>query len=85
MNRERNRHTQPFQAHPVFNNWEAVAEGWYIGLPSKALKKGQAKSTLVNGQQLVFFRGEDGRVRIWHPALGTVDLAATATIGAPVF
>ena len=29
--------------------------------------------------------GADGRVRIWHPALGTVDYAATATIAAPIF
>jgi phenylpropionate dioxygenase-like ring-hydroxylating dioxygenase large terminal subunit len=83
VNRERNRHTQPFQAHPVFNNWEAVAEGWYIGLPSTALKKGQAKSTLVNGQQLVFFRGEDGRVRCldaFCPHMGT-DLGIGKVVG----
>lgn len=41
--------------------------------------------TAQDGTFLARRDGSGGRVRIWHPALGTVDYAATATIGAPVF
>lgn len=74
MNREKNTHTQPFVRHSVFNNWDVVAKGWYIALPSTALAKGQAKSVDVCGQRVVVFRGQDGRARVldaFCPHMGT--------------
>jgi len=74
MNRALNQHTQPFRTHPVFNNWDVVAKGWYIALRSKALGKMQATSVTVCGQRLVLFRGEDGKARAldaFCPHMGT--------------
>lgn len=63
MNRHKNRRTQPFFEHPVFNRWDVVPAGWYHALPSNKLAKGQVKSMVLCGQQVVLFRGDDGTVR----------------------
>jgi len=74
VNRDQNRHTQPLVHHPVFNNWDVVAKGWYIALPSSALARGRAQSVDVCGQRLVVWRGQDGRARAldaYCPHMGT--------------
>ncbi|MCU0541764.1 MAG: aromatic ring-hydroxylating dioxygenase subunit alpha [Oscillatoriaceae cyanobacterium Prado104] len=58
----------------IFNNWNVIAKGWYIACPSQSLSRGKAKSVGVCGQQIVIFRGEDGKVRAldaYCPHLGT--------------
>ncbi|HHP7245193.1 MAG TPA: Rieske 2Fe-2S domain-containing protein [Elainellaceae cyanobacterium] len=58
----------------VFNNWEIVAKGWYIACPSRSLSEGQVRSIRLCGQQIVVFRGDDGRVRAldaYCPHMGT--------------
>ncbi|NQY99306.1 MAG: aromatic ring-hydroxylating dioxygenase subunit alpha [Bdellovibrionales bacterium] len=61
MNREKNQKTQPFRSHPVFNNWEVVTKGWYLAMPSAALKKAPHSMDLC-GQRVVLFRGQSGEV-----------------------
>lgn len=59
---------------PMFNNWQVVAQGWYIACPQRQLRKGQVKSLELCGQPLVVFRGLDGKVRAldaFCPHLGT--------------
>lgn len=60
---DQNCQTQPLRSYPIFNNWDVIAKAWYFVCPSKSLKTKQAKSFDVCGQRLVFYRGEDGRVR----------------------
>lgn len=70
----KNQTTQPIQDFPVFNNWNEVANGWYFAFPSKSLKKGDLKPLQLCGQELVVFRGEDGRVGAldaYCPHMGT--------------
>ncbi|MDB9313964.1 aromatic ring-hydroxylating dioxygenase subunit alpha [Spirulina sp. CS-785/01] len=58
----------------IFNNWDVIAKGWYIACPSRDIPKGKAKSLQICGQQIVFFRGEDGKIRAldaFCPHLGT--------------
>jgi phenylpropionate dioxygenase-like ring-hydroxylating dioxygenase large terminal subunit len=58
----------------VFNNWDVIAKGWYIALPSRQLDRGQVKSIDLCGQRVAVFRGEDGRVRAidaYCPHMGT--------------
>ena len=58
----------------IFNNWQIIAEGWYIACPSQTLRRGQAKSVELCGQKIVLFRGEDGQSHALHaycPHLGT--------------
>jgi phenylpropionate dioxygenase-like ring-hydroxylating dioxygenase large terminal subunit len=58
----------------VFNNWETIAKGWYIALPSKQLDRSQVKSLDICGQRVVLFRGSDDRVRAldaYCPHMGT--------------
>lgn len=47
----------------IFNNKDALIDGWYWLLPGKKLKKGQVKPAALFGKDLVVFRGEDGGVR----------------------
>jgi len=71
---ERNQTTQPIATMPVFNNPEVVADGWYFVSPSKDLRIGKAISAEICGQQLVLFRGEDGKARAldaFCPHMGT--------------
>ena len=70
----KNQTTQPIQDFPVFNNWNEVAYGWYYALPSKELPIGGVKSLQLCGQELVIFRGEDGKVGAldaYCPHMGT--------------
>jgi nitrite reductase/ring-hydroxylating ferredoxin subunit len=58
----------------VFNNWDTIAKGWYIALPSRQLDRGQVKSLDLCGQRVVVFRGDDGLVRAidaYCPHMGT--------------
>ena len=74
MKRELNRHTQPFRTYPVFNNWDVVAEAWYIAAPSRALKRRAVLSMTLCGQRIVLFRGDDDKVRAldaFCPHMGT--------------
>lgn len=48
--------------HKIFNNPNAVVEGWYWALRSKELKRGQVKPLNLMGKELAIYRGEDGRV-----------------------
>lgn len=47
----------------VFNNTEAIIEGWYWALQSNELKKGKVKHAEIMGKKLAIYRGEDGIVR----------------------
>jgi phenylpropionate dioxygenase-like ring-hydroxylating dioxygenase large terminal subunit len=47
----------------VFNNAARVVEGWYWAMPSRALKRGRARSLAFLGREMVVYRGEDGVVR----------------------
>lgn len=70
----KNQTTQPIQEFPIFNNWNEVAYGWYYALPSKELPIGGVKATQICGQELVLFRGEDGKVAAldaYCPHMGT--------------
>ncbi|OLP17093.1 Rieske (2Fe-2S) protein [Leptolyngbya sp. 'hensonii'] len=58
----------------IFNNWDVVAQGWYIACASRSLPREQARSVELCGQRLVVFRGVDGRVRAldaYCPHMGT--------------
>jgi phenylpropionate dioxygenase-like ring-hydroxylating dioxygenase large terminal subunit len=58
----------------VFNNWETIAKGWYIALPSQQLDRGKVKSIDLCDQRIVLFRGNDDRVRAldaYCPHMGT--------------
>lgn len=61
----------------VFNNWNVVAKGWYIVCPSQEIPQYKPKSLIICGQKIVFFRGQDNKIRAldaYCPHLGT-DLA----------
>ena len=62
MNRHQNQRTQPFHQHPVFDNWEVVAEGWYVAVASHELRK-KPVSVELCGQRITLWRGRDGRAR----------------------
>ena len=77
MNSLQNQNTQPLVKMKVFNNWDIVAKGWYIVCPSQEIRQYKAKSFLICGQRIVFFRGQDNKIRAldaYCPHLGT-DLA----------
>lgn len=70
----KNQTTQPVQDFPVFNNWNEVAYGWYFVMKSDEIRKGEVKSFQLCGQELVLFRGEDGKVSAldaYCPHMGT--------------
>lgn len=74
MNSRQNQNTQPRSEMPIFNNWDVVTQGWYIACSSEELPRNKPKSLKVCGQQIVLFRGEDGKVRAldaYCPHLGT--------------
>ncbi len=54
----------PAPQHPAFNRTDQLVEGWYWALPSRELKKGQARALSMLGRELVVYRGEDGAARI---------------------
>lgn len=60
---EENQTTQPLVTYSIFNNSEALTQGWYPLLASKKLRRGQAKSVRIMAQRVVLFRGKDGDVR----------------------
>ena len=83
LRQHQNQGTQPLPPQRVFNNWEVVGNAWYVVMRSAALKKGKAKAQSVCGQHLVFFRGQDGRVRAldgFCPHMGT-DLGIGRVVG----
>ena len=47
----------------VFNNNNAIIEGWYWALRSNEIKKGKIKHAKIMGKKLAIYRGEDGEVR----------------------
>lgn len=70
----RNQGTQPTVMMPVFNNPDVVAEGWYYAGTARSLKPGQHKAFELCGQDLVLWRGQDGKVRCtdaYCPHMGT--------------
>lgn len=40
--------------------------GWYVAVHSKDLKKGESKACDIAGENMVFFRAEDGVVHALH-------------------
>lgn len=57
-----------------FNNWNVIIKGWYFVCSSDKIKKNKALSFNICGQKIVFFRGEDGKIRAlgaYCPHLGT--------------
>jgi len=74
MHSIKNQSTQPVTEFPVFNNWSVVANGWYFAMPSSELKSLDVKAFQLCGQELVLFRGSDGRVSAldaYCPHMGT--------------
>ncbi len=74
MHSKKNQTTQPTQEFPVFNNWNEIANGWYFAFPSKEIGKNGVKPIQICGQEVVFFRGSDGKVRAldaYCPHMGT--------------
>ena len=83
MNRHTNSSTQPMLEFPVFNNWGAVAEGWYLVGEAKALKKQGVKGYDLCGQRVVVFRdktGALGAMDAFCPHMGT-DLSIGKVVG----
>jgi phenylpropionate dioxygenase-like ring-hydroxylating dioxygenase large terminal subunit len=78
-----NQETQATSTMPVFNNWNVVAEAWYVALESKDLVCGQARSVNICDHQITLFRGFDGSVRAldaFCPHMGT-DLGIGKVVG----
>ncbi|HEX4924622.1 MAG TPA: aromatic ring-hydroxylating dioxygenase subunit alpha [Bdellovibrionales bacterium] len=48
--------------HQVFNNPQVLIEGWYWAFRSSELKRKKTRAHNFLGKELVFYRGEDGRV-----------------------
>ncbi|MBD2414927.1 Rieske (2Fe-2S) protein [Nostoc calcicola FACHB-389] len=74
MNESQNQNTQPLLKMKIFNNWDVVAEGWYIACLSREVPVGKVKSLTLCGQRIVIFRGQDGKLRAldaYCPHLGT--------------
>ena len=46
----------------VFNQTDAIVEGWYWALPSSELGKGKVKAVRFLGQDLAVYRGGSGKV-----------------------
>lgn len=46
----------------IFNDSEAVVEGWYWLLPARALRRGRVIPIRLLGRDLAVYRGDDGRV-----------------------
>ncbi len=58
----KNQLTQPVVRMPVFNNPDAVAEGWYFVMRSRDLKKGKIQSFSIAHQDLEVWRTESGKL-----------------------
>lgn len=74
MYQVKNLNTQPINDFPIFNNWNEVALGWYYVLPSHELRPKEVKAMQICGQEIVIFRGEDGKVGAldaYCPHMGT--------------
>lgn len=77
MQRGLNKGTQKLIESSVFNNPQVVANSWFFVAPSKQLKHNNLMGLQIAKQYIVFYRGEDGRVRAldgFCPHMGT-DLA----------
>jgi len=62
------------QKQPVFNNWDVVANGWYIACASQDLLCEDVKSIQLCGQRIVLYRGVDEQVcalDAYCPHMGT--------------
>ncbi|MEB3210811.1 MAG: aromatic ring-hydroxylating dioxygenase subunit alpha [Leptolyngbyaceae bacterium] len=62
------------QQPSIFNNWNVIAQGWYIACASREVPQETAKSIELCGQRIVLFRGADKRVRAldaYCPHMGT--------------
>lgn len=59
---------------PIFNNWNIVANGWYVVCRSQEIPVQKAQSFSLCGRRIVLFRGMDGKVRAldaYCPHMGT--------------
>jgi phenylpropionate dioxygenase-like ring-hydroxylating dioxygenase large terminal subunit len=78
-----NQSTQPIRPYRVFNNWDAVAKGWYIACRSKDIKRGKAFSKKLCGHKIALFRTQSGQVKAldaFCPHMG-MDLGAGKVTG----
>ncbi len=83
MKRHFNQATQPLLEFPVFNNWGAVAQAWYVVGEASALKKQRVQGYELCGQRLVVFRDKSGKLAAMDafcPHMGT-DLSVGKVIG----
>lgn len=81
--RLQNLHTQPFRRFRVFDNWDVIADGWYVACASRDLPRGAVKAAVIGGQRVIVYRGEDGQTRCldaYCPHMGT-DLAIGKVVG----
>ena len=53
----RTKELEDLQKRDVFGNFEKLIVGWYWGLPSRELKRGQIKAISLFGRDLIFYRG----------------------------
>src|SRR5437773_2589997 len=60
---EENARTQSRRVHRLFNNPEALGEGWYPVCSSGELGRDRPRSFKILRQRLAVFRGPDGAVR----------------------
>ena len=66
--------TQPHVNHPIFNNWDVIAQGWFFVCKSRDLKVGKIKPFSIHGHRLAVFRGKNGQVNAldaYCPHMGT--------------
>ena len=84
MRTDLNSTTQPVKKMAIFNNWDVIANGWYIVCPSSELtRRNPVRSFTICGQRIVFFRGADRKVRAldaYCPHMGT-DLGVGKVVG----
>ncbi|MBC7659859.1 MAG: aromatic ring-hydroxylating dioxygenase subunit alpha [Chitinophagaceae bacterium] len=71
---DENQTTQPHVSHPVFNNWDVIAQGWFFVGKSRNLKPGKIMPFVIHGHRLAVFRGTSGQVialDAYCPHMGT--------------
>jgi len=81
--RQQNRTTQPLRRFRVFDNWDVVADGWYIACASHELRGTTPRAATIAGQRIVVYRGADQQPRAldaFCPHMGT-DLAIGKVVG----
>lgn len=83
MKRHLNKNTQPQIEFPVFNNWSAVAEAWYVVGEASDLKNQRVLGYDLCGQRVVVFRDKRGQLAAMDafcPHMGT-DLSIGKVVG----